>query len=74
VRFDGRGTRGMISLAFPAEIEAVLRDKLKKPELVLSGYFDLIGGTVMQQNSAPCLMLLRSYCQLVCEYSRKLPQ
>jgi predicted acylesterase/phospholipase RssA len=42
---DGGGTRGVISLMFLAEIEAVLRDKLKKPDLVLSDYFDLIGGT-----------------------------
>ncbi len=42
---DGGGARGMISLALLAEIEAKLRKKLGKPDLVLADYFDLIGGT-----------------------------
>jgi len=42
---DGGGTRGIVSLCFLAEIEATLRQRFNKPDLVLSDYFDLIGGT-----------------------------
>lgn len=42
---DGGGTRGMITLAFLAEIQAKLRAQHDNPKLVLSDYFDLIGGT-----------------------------
>lgn len=43
---DGGGTRGIVSLAFLAEIEETLRKKLGRgDDFVLSDYFDLIGGT-----------------------------
>jgi len=42
---DGGGTRGIVTLCFLEEIEATLRKKLGRPDLVLSDYFDLIGGT-----------------------------
>lgn len=42
---DGGGIRGIISLGFLARIEALLREQSGNPELVLSDYFDLIGGT-----------------------------
>lgn len=42
---DGGGTRGIVTLCFLAEIEALLRRRFKNPKLVLSDYFDLIGGT-----------------------------
>lgn len=42
---DGGGTRGIITLAFLEEIEALLRRRFDNPNLVLSDYFDLIGGT-----------------------------
>jgi len=42
---DGGGIRGLISLGYLARIEAGLRRRHGRPDLVLSDYFDLIGGT-----------------------------
>lgn len=42
---DGGGIRGLITLGFLSRIEAILRERLRRPDLVLSDYFDLIGGT-----------------------------
>lgn len=42
---DGGGVRGLVSLGFLARIERILRQRYEKPALVLSDYFDLIGGT-----------------------------
>lgn len=42
---DGGGIRGMIALRVLAKIEAILREKFNRPNLVLSDYFDFIGGT-----------------------------
>lgn len=54
---DGGGTRGIVSLCFLEQIEATLRDQLKKPDLVLSDYFDLIGGTSVGSMIATLLAL-----------------
>lgn len=42
---DGGGIRGCITIEFLASIESLLRERHSNPELVLSDYFDLIGGT-----------------------------
>jgi hypothetical protein len=42
---DGGGMRGALAVGLLAKLEATLRDKLGRPDLVLSDYFDLIGGT-----------------------------
>ncbi len=42
---DGGGIRGIITLAYLERVEQVLRDRHNNQELVLSDYFDLIGGT-----------------------------
>jgi uncharacterized protein len=43
---DGGGTRGIISIAFLERLEALLRARHPdRPGLLLSDYFDLIGGT-----------------------------
>ena len=54
---DGGGVRGMISLAVLARIEAQLRDRHGRPDLRLSDYFDLIGGTSTGSIIAACLAL-----------------
>jgi len=54
---DGGGVRGIVSLAFLAEIEAMLRARFRKPDLVLSDYFDLIGGTSVGAMIATLLAL-----------------
>src|SRR6476661_5597534 len=42
---DGGGVLGVIEIAFIEKIESLLRERTKNPRLVLSDYFDLIGGT-----------------------------
>ncbi len=42
---DGGGIRGALTLGFLTRIEALLRDRTGRPDLVLRDYFDLIGGT-----------------------------
>lgn len=42
---DGGGIRGVLTLAYLERIEQLLRDRQGAPALVLSDYFDLIGGT-----------------------------
>lgn len=42
---DGGGVRGIVTLQYLEVIENVLRKRLGRPDLVLSDYFDLIGGT-----------------------------
>lgn len=42
---DGGGIRGLITLGYLERIEALLREQHGAPDLVLSDYFDLIGGT-----------------------------
>jgi hypothetical protein len=42
---DGGGMRGALAVGIIAQLEQTLRDKFGDPHLVLSDYFDLIGGT-----------------------------
>lgn len=42
---DGGGIRGLITLGYLQRLEAVLRERTGRPDLVLSDYFDLMGGT-----------------------------
>jgi uncharacterized protein len=42
---DGGGIRGVLTLEYLEAIEALLRQRRNDPDLLLSDYFDLIGGT-----------------------------
>lgn len=42
---DGGGLKGILSLGFLAQIEALLRDRFDEPEFRLCHYYDLIAGT-----------------------------
>ncbi len=42
---DGGGVRGIVSIAFLSQIERLLRQETGRSDLVLSDFFDLIGGT-----------------------------
>ena len=42
---DGGGIRGALTLGYLVHIEQLLRDRYGKEDLVLSDYFDLVGGT-----------------------------
>lgn len=54
---DGGGIRGMISVEVLSEIEAKLRKRENKPDLVLADYFDYIAGTSTGAIIAACLAL-----------------
>jgi len=43
--FDGGGIRGLFALQYAKRIEALLREKTGKPDLVLADHFHYIGGT-----------------------------
>ena len=57
---DGGGVRGAIAIAFLQRIETVLRERYGRPDMVLSDYFDLIGGTSVGSIIAAGLALGRS--------------
>ncbi len=42
---DGGGIRGLIAIEFLGRVESILRDRSGRKDLVLSDYFDYVGGT-----------------------------
>lgn len=62
---DGGGVRGVISLTFLEQIEKMLRTRLRNPELRLSDYFDVIGGTSTGAIIAVGLALGLSVAELI---------
>ncbi|HEY9363057.1 MAG TPA: patatin-like phospholipase family protein [Chitinophagaceae bacterium] len=52
---DGGGIRGALSLGYLQRIEDLLREQHDNPDLRLSDYFDLIGGTSTGSIIASCL-------------------
>ncbi len=42
---DGGGIRGLLTIEILSKVEALLRRRLNKPDLLLGDYFDLIAGT-----------------------------
>jgi hypothetical protein len=71
---DGGGVRGALAVGIITEIESVLRRKLGRPDLVLSDYFDLIGGTSTGAIIAAGLALGRSADSLADLYRRLGPR
>jgi hypothetical protein len=71
---DGGGVRGALAVGLITKIERTLRDKLGKPDLVLSDYFDLIGGTSTGAIIAAGLALGRSADDLAELYRRLGPR
>lgn len=57
---DGGGVRGALAIGFLEQLEAALRARYGRPDLVLSDYFDLIGGTSVGAILAVGLALGRS--------------
>src|ERR1700761_9145563 len=71
---DGGGMRGALAVGILAKLEATLREKLGRPNLVLSDYFDLIGGTSTGAIIAAGLALGRSADDLAELYRRLGPR
>lgn len=65
---DGGGIRGVISLCFLKELEATLRAQHDRPDLRLSDYFDLIGGTSTGSIIAAALALGQSVDEILERY------
>ena len=71
---DGGGIRGALAVGLITKIEETLRQKLGRPNLVLSDYFDLIGGTSTGAIVAAGLALGRSADDLADLYRRLGPR
>lgn len=54
---DGGGCRGIVTIAFLEAIETALREETGEPKLVLSDFFDMIGGTSVGSMLATMLAL-----------------
>lgn len=54
---DGGGVRGAITLGYLKRLETLLALQNNKPDLVLSDYFDLVGGTSTGSILASCIAL-----------------
>lgn len=54
---DGGGIRGLITIQILSRLEALLREVLDKPTLVLADFFDYVGGTSTGAIIATCIAL-----------------
>ena len=70
---DGGGIRGVISIEILAKIEKELRKRENRPDLVLSDYFDYVGGTSTGAIIAACIALGMSVDQIRCFYHKDGP-
>lgn len=61
---DGGGVKGIMTLGMLAAIEAELRERSRDPNLVLSDYYDLIGGTSTGAIIATGLALGKSVAEM----------
>src|SRR5688572_3134117 len=52
---DGGGVRGELTIGYLSHVETLLRKRFAKENLVLSDYYDLIGGTSTGGIIACCL-------------------
>lgn len=71
---DGGGVRGALAVGMLGKLEKTLREKLGRPDLVLSDYFDLIGGTSTGAIIAAGLALGRDCANLEGLYRRLGPE
>lgn len=71
---DGGGVKGVLTLGMLEVLEAELRKRSRNPELVLSDYFDLIGGTSTGAIIASGLALGKSVGELIDMYTELGPK
>ena len=67
---DGGGIRGALTLGYLEKIEKILRQRYNKPNLVLSDYFDLIGGTSTGAIIAAALAIGKSAAEVKEKYMK----
>jgi hypothetical protein len=71
---DGGGVRGAIAIGFLQKLEAVLRVRENKPDLLLCDYFDLIGGTSVGAILAAGLAMGRTADQALESFTAMAPR
>jgi uncharacterized protein len=71
---DGGGVRGIMSLAVLSDIERCLRVKTANPDLVLSDYFDYVGGTSAGSVIASCIALGMPVDDIITFFEGKIDQ
>src|SRR5512145_112482 len=71
---DGGGVRGLLTVGMLAELEAHLRQRYNKPDMRLSEYFDLIGGTSTGSIIATGLALGMSVSEIWALYKTVIPK
>src|ERR1700760_1876519 len=70
---DGGGIRGVITLQVLERIEALLRKKSNRTDLVLADYFDYISGTSTGAIIATCLAIGMSVAHIASFYEESGP-
>ena len=70
---DGGGIRGCLTLGYLQKIEDIARQRLAKPDAVLSDYFDLIGGTSTGALIAAQLALGKDVASIRANYQKMGP-
>lgn len=71
---DGGGVRGLLTVGMLAELEAHLRQRYNRPNMRLSDYFDLIGGTSTGSIIATGLALGMSVAEITALYKTVIPK
>lgn len=71
---DGGGVRGLLTVGILGELEAHLRQRYNKPDMRLSEYFDLIGGTSTGSIIATGLALGMSVAEISALYKSVIPK
>src|SRR5690242_5989397 len=66
---DGGGIRGILTLGYLERLERMLREKYDNPNLVLSDYYDLIGGTSTGAIIASCLAIGKPVKDIITLYN-----
>jgi len=66
---DGGGVRGALTLGYLEKVESLLRQRFNNETLVLSDYYDLIGGTSTGAIIAACLAIGQPVKDIVALYT-----
>lgn len=71
---DGGGCRGIVTIAFLEQIETQLREVTGRPKLVLSDFFDMIGGTSVGSMLATMLALGHDVAEIKARFLEWAPE
>lgn len=71
---DGGGVRGALAIGLLQKLEATLRERYGRPDMVLSDYFDLIGGTSVGAILSAGLALGRTTDEAIADFRKMGPR